>query len=112
MTFSIHNIDQVTDEVIIATLQGKAIIEAYCSYHDYENVAWDSEEKKYVYLDQVELLETHAARFAIRIEIVKGSEELKVSTGLVLLGRSTLKNTVDIGELEYLQDIEDTDREG
>ncbi len=43
-------IDHFDDNSIIARLRCIAYIEAECSYDDYENAVWDSEDKEYMFL--------------------------------------------------------------
>ena len=109
--YSVHTVDQITEEKVIATLDTQASITAYCTYNDYDNAIWDSEEKKYAYIDTIELREKHHARFSARVEIAKESGSVNVKTGIVLLGPSTRTAQENLSYEEYLMDIEDQDRE-
>ena len=110
ISYRLHTIDQISNEKFYVTLNTQAEVTSYCSYEDYDNAAWDSEERKYVYLETIELRETHRARFAVRVIIDKESDEIIVQMGIVLLGPSTRISQEDISYDRYLQDIEDQNR--
>ncbi len=110
ISYRLHTIDQISSDKIFVTLSTQAEVTSYCSYEDYDNAAWDSEERKYVYLETIELREKHKARFAVRVIIDKDSEEIMVQMGTVLLGPSTRVSQEDISYDRYLQDVEDQDR--
>lgn len=67
-------IDHFDDNSIIARLRCIAYIEAECSYDDYENAVWDSEDKEYMFLDRVTIVEKHQVRFAIRVVIDRNND--------------------------------------
>ena len=48
VTFSVHSVDEISDNISIVTLSCKADIFADCYYEDYANAPWDPEEKEYV----------------------------------------------------------------
>lgn len=52
-------IDHFDENSIIARLRCTAYIEAECSYDDYDNAIWDSEDKEYVFLESVTNVEKH-----------------------------------------------------
>jgi len=110
ISYGLHTIDQISNDKIFVTLSTQAEVTSYCSYEDYDNAAWDSEERKYIYLETIELREKHKARFAVRVIIDKESEEIIVQMGTVLLGPSTRVFQENISYDRYLQDAEDQDR--
>ena len=67
-------IDHFDDNSIIARLRCIASIEAECSYDDYENAVWDSEDKEYMFLDRITIVEKHQVRFAIRVGIDRNND--------------------------------------
>lgn len=69
-------IDHFDDNSIIARLRCIAYIEAECSYDDYENAVWDSEDKEYMFLDRITIVEKHQVRFAIRVVIDRNNDNI------------------------------------
>lgn len=45
VTFSVHSVDEISENKSIVTLSCKADISADCYYEDYANAPWDPEEK-------------------------------------------------------------------
>ena len=92
VTFSVHSVDEISDNISIVTLSCKADISADCYYEDYANAPWDPEEKEYVFVDTIKMREEHKARFACRIEIDRKVKTFKVFPFTVILGGSSRKN--------------------
>lgn len=92
VSFVIHSVDKLEEESAIVTLNCKAKISVDCYYDDYDNAAWDSETKEYVFVDTVEVREEHIARFACRIEVSRKEKSFKVFPFKVILGGDSRKN--------------------
>jgi len=60
---SLSSIDDISDEFVFVSVICNAHISALCSYDDYENSIWDSEEKEYFFLQRAEVREIHQAKF-------------------------------------------------
>ena len=69
-------IDHFDDNSIIARLRCIAYIEAECSYDDYKNAVWDSEDKEYMFLNRITIVEKHQVRFAIRVVIDRNNDNI------------------------------------
>ena len=63
----VHIIDDIKDKKAVITLKCFAYIEMSCYYKDYENTIWDSESKEYVYIETVNVIEKHNAKFAVKL---------------------------------------------
>ena len=59
--FKLVSVDDINDNSVALTILCYADIEAICSFTDYENSAWDGEEKRYRFLSKEELEENHHA---------------------------------------------------
>ena len=55
VTFRVHSVDEISDNISIVTLSCKAGISADCYYEDYANAHWDPEEKNYVFVDTIKM---------------------------------------------------------
>lgn len=114
VTFSVHSVDEISDNISIVTLSCKADISADCYYEDYSNATWDSEEKDYVFADTIKMREEHKARFGCRIEIDRESKTFKVFPFTVILGGDSRSNRYEVEEHTVEDDeeeIRDMDRE-
>ncbi|MGN0619272.1 MAG: PIN domain-containing protein [Ruminiclostridium sp.] len=111
LSYRIHTIDELTDETIVATLLVSADINVLCWYDDYENSAWDSEEKKYVFLETRYVIEEHCARFGCRIVIDKKENALRINHFKVILNSDSRKNRYETSDNEYEWDGETFQRE-
>lgn len=114
VTFSVHSVDEISDNISIAMLSCKAEISADCYYEDYANAPWDSEEKKYVFVDTIKMCEEHKAQFRCRIEIDRETKTFKVFPFKVILGDASRINRYEIEEYPNKNDeeeIQDMDRE-
>lgn len=114
VTFSVHSVDEISDNTSIVTLSCKADISADCYYEDYANAPWDPEEKEYVFVDTVQMREEHKSRFGCRIEIDREAKTFKVFPFIVVLGGDSRKNRYEVEEYPVEDDEEeiwDMDRE-
>ena len=109
VTFSVHSVDEISDNISIVTLSCKADISADCYYEDYTNAPWDPEEKEYVFVDTIKMREEHKARFACRIEIDREAKSFKVCPFTVILGGDSRRNRYEVEDDE--EEIRDMDRE-
>lgn len=114
VTIAIHSVDEIDDNKSIVTLKCKGAFIMDCFYEDYDNAPWDSEEKKYVYVDTVGIREEHKANFACRIEIDRAENTFEILPFKIILGGDSRKERHKIeadSEYDYEQEIEDMDRE-
>ena len=114
VTFSVHSVDEISDNISIVTLSCKADISADCYYEDYANAPWDPEEKEYVFVDTIKMREEHKARFGCRIEIDRAEKTFKVFPFTVILGGNSRRNRYEVEEHPVEDDeeeIRDMDRE-
>ena len=109
VTFSVHSVDEISDNISIVTLSCKADIFADCYYEDYANAPWDPEEKEYVFVDTIKMREEHKARFGCRIEIDREAKSFKVCPFTVILGGDSRRNRYEVEDDE--EEIRDMDRE-
>ena len=114
VTFSVHSVDEISENKSIVTLSCKADISADCYYEDYANAPWDPEEKEYVFVDTIQMREEHKARFGCRIEIDREAKAFKVFPFIVALGGDSRSNRYEVEEHPGEDDeekIRDMDRE-
>ena len=114
VTFSVHSVDEISDNISIVTLSCKADIFADCYYEDYANAPWDPEEKEYVFVDTIQMREEHKARFGCRIEIDREAKTFKVFPFIVALGGDSRSNRYEVEEHpgeDDEEEIRDMDRE-
>ena len=114
VTFSVHSVDEIIDNISIVTLSCKAGISADCYYENYANAPWDPEEKEYVFVDTIKMREEHKARFGCRIEIDRAEKTFKVSPFTVILDGDSRRNRYEVEEQPVEDDeeeIRDMDRE-
>lgn len=109
VSIRIHTIDEINEEHVFATLICSADIDVDCYYEDYDNAAWDSESKSYLFLESKRNKEIHKARFGVRLDLNKNSEEFKLSEFKVELGEDSRKAIFDMTEYknyeEYIMDM-------
>ena len=114
VTFSVHSVDEISENISIVTLSCKADISADCYYEDYANAPWDPEEKEYVFVDTIKMREEHKARFGCRIEIDRAEKTFKVFPFTVILGGDSRRNRYEVEEHpgeDDEEEIRDMDRE-
>lgn len=100
----VRTIDEITDEIAWATLLGTVDMEVACSYEDYGNAIWDSEDKAYFYLETRTNLEKHTVRFAVRIELNRNENSIRIIPFKVTLNEDTLRDWFEITEDEENDD--------
>jgi len=109
----IHTIDEISEDQVSATLVCMADFDMDCYYEDYDNAAWDSDSKSYVYVETRRIKEIHRARFGVRVEVDVKSGGFRLSKFTVTLGEDSRKERFEITDDEdcdYEQDIMDMDR--
>ena len=114
VTFSVHSVDEISENISIVTLSCKVDISADCYYEDYANAPWDPEEKEYVFVDTIQMREEHKARFGCRIEIDREAKTFKVFPFIVALGGDSRSNRYEVEEHpgeDDEEEIRDMDRE-
>lgn len=114
VTIGIHSVDEIDDNKSIVTLICQGSFTMDCFYEDYDNAPWDSEEKKYVYVETIGIREEHKAKFACRIEINRAENTFEILPFKIILGGDSRKERYEIegdSEYDYEQEIEDMDRE-
>lgn len=99
------SIDEITDEIVWATLLCTASINVVCSYEDYDNAVWDSETRAYYCLETRKNLEKHLARFGIRIELNRKENNLKMVPFKVILNSDTIHDCFKIDEYDEMDII-------
>lgn len=67
--FDLSSVDEINELSVSLTLSCKAKISALCTYNDYENSIWDSEEKEYIFLSTGEVEEEHEPDFECSLEL-------------------------------------------
>ncbi|WP_315265926.1 PIN domain-containing protein [Selenomonas noxia] len=107
VAFSIQSVDEISEKESIVTLSCQADISADCYYEDYANAPWDSEEKEYVFVDTIKILEEHNARFECRIEIDREEKTFNVSPFTIILDdNSRLDRYENIDDAEEIWDMD------
>lgn len=86
---NLFTLDYFDKDVIAARFRCLVQVTAECSYEDYENAAWDPEEKEYLYLDTITNIEKHSGRFPCSVIYNRVTGEIQVPQFHVYLGNST-----------------------
>ncbi len=109
----IHVIEEIRDNMVYAMLNCRASFVVNCLYEDYDNAAWDSETKMFIYVETCEIQESHNAVFPVRIEMNLETEEIKIKDFRVRLGGDSRKSRVviDNEEYDYILEFNDMERE-
>ena len=89
LSVMIHSVDDISDNESTITVRCEANMIVDCSYDDYDNAPWDSEEKEYLFVETVTIREVHNARFACSIVIDREDESFVLRPFKVLLGGDT-----------------------
>ena len=96
ITIGIHSVDEIDDDKSIVTLKCQGVFIMDCFYDDYDNAPWDSEEKKYVYVETIGIREKHKANFACRIEINRAENSFEILPFKIILGGDSRKERYEI----------------
>lgn len=109
----LDTIDEITDEIVLVTVLCKADIAVECLYDDYDNAAWDSENKSYIYVETRKIIENHRAIFKIRAEISKDRKSITVFPFKYTLDKESLQNRFeDVEHYDYDSEIMDREQLG
>lgn len=87
---SIFTIDYFDEKIISTRIRCSATIVADCTFNDYENAVWDSEEKEYIFLDTINITEVHEANFACSVQINRDDNSIDFIKFHVFLGGDSL----------------------
>ncbi len=89
LTVAIHSVDDIKNNCSYITIRCEADMIVDCSYDDYDNAPWDSEEKEYLFVETVTIREVHNARFACSVIIDRENENFVLRPFKVILGGDT-----------------------
>lgn len=73
LTVSLSSVNEVSKNTVSITVECRADISVLCSYNDYDNADWDSEEE-YIYLERGEVSEDHSVEFQSELEFSVSSK--------------------------------------
>lgn len=109
----LHTIDDIDGDIITASLWIHGNMTVNCYFKDFNNAAWDSEEKEYIFVEERHILETHKARFACRIELNSKTKEIRVFPFKIVLGVDSRESREEIydDQEDFYDEFEDADRE-
>lgn len=109
----LHTIDDIDGDIITASLWINGHMAVNCYFEDFDNACWDSEGKKYAFVEERHILEKHNVRFACRIELNSKTEEIRVLPFQIVLGGDSRKSRVEIDDEQDAlnRELEDEDRE-
>lgn len=89
ITHEIHVVEDIDEENAIVILNCKADIIMDCYYDDYDDALWDSEEKEYIFVDAIHIVETHKAIFPVRVHIDYQNKTLFINNISIRLGSNS-----------------------
>ncbi len=69
VSFKLSSINEISEEFILVSVICDANISALCTYEDYDNAIWDSEEKEYFFLEELQQNEIHKAEFECNLNL-------------------------------------------
>lgn len=109
----LHTIDDIDGGIITASLWIHGNIVVNCYFDDFDNAPWDSEEKEYVFVERIHILEKHNSRFACRIELNSKTEEIRVLPFKIVLGGDSRISRAEIDDEQaaFYRELEKADRE-
>lgn len=64
-----NTVDSIERDNVYVTVTCGVHIQALCTYEDYDNSIWDSEEKEYIVLETTQIRETHYVEFESEITV-------------------------------------------
>lgn len=106
----LRTIDEITEDHVWVTLICRSEIEVECCYEDYDNAVWDRETNSYLFLETIRIIEKHNARFGVRVEIDRASNQLRMIPFKVILNGDTLQERRELDDNDEI-DFINQDRE-
>lgn len=92
----LHVVEDIKDNDVIVTLSCSADIEMNCIFEDFDNSPWDSEEKEYLFVDAIHVIEKHKPNFPVRVFFNLNNSDMKiVIPKLILGGDSRVKRIIE-----------------
>lgn len=85
-------VDDIDEEEATITLSCSADIDMDCYFNDYDNAPWDHEEKTFVFVESVHVLESHRARFGVRLYLNYQEKTFEIDDIVINLGGDTRKD--------------------
>lgn len=108
LVYELDTINNITEDYIEISLDCECFMKVVCSYDDYDNAIWDSEEKEYWLLDSGTVYEKHEPKFVVyaRIpyKIVNNDIEL-------IYNNSELEIDITLDEISRIERVFDDDEE-
>lgn len=98
LSHNLYIIDDIDADVALITLSCQATLEMDCYYEDYDNAPWDGEEKEYVYVDTIHILERHTTEFESRIKINLNNRIIELLPLHISLDESTRTESLEIND--------------
>ena len=97
-------VDDIDDEEATITLSCSADMDMDCYFDDFDNAPWDSEEKSFVYVESVNVLESHRARFGVRLYLNYKEKTFEIDDVVINLGGDTRKDRQIVSRHEIWND--------
>ncbi|EOU1118873.1 PIN domain-containing protein [Clostridium perfringens] len=89
---NLKSVDEIGDKLIDLTVICKAEISVNCFYDDYDNSIWDSEEKEYMFLREMENYEEHYIEFQCKLKLKVDSENSSNEFSLINISYDIVLN--------------------
>lgn len=89
VTHQLHVVEDIKEDEAVVILDCTADVEMDCYYDDYDNAPWDSEEKEYVFVDSVHIVEKHNARFPVRAYVNYQNNNISIQSITIRLGSAS-----------------------
>lgn len=105
----LDTIDDINDKSIWVTLICESDVLVECIYDDYDNAAWDSETKSYIFLETRCVKEKHKAVIRIRVEVKRDNKEFRILPFRYTLNNESLIERfeeIEADSDDYLKDID------
>ena len=98
LDYILSSIEEISEDSILLTITATGAISLECSYEDYDNAVWDSEDKTYIILNTINITEQHTATFDCSVKLTFEDDanfEIEyVNFELMLNSRSLTEKTV------------------
>lgn len=65
----LDSVDEISEDTAIVTVRCSAKFYAYCSYDDFSNGVWDSEDREYIFLPHYDIYEEHEPDFYCELNL-------------------------------------------